>query len=124
MQHAFTGQSPSTSQHARGPSNAQGGFPAYPPSGGQQRGYSSPHLAQTGSGAIGGGERPLPAPPGTGMGSGQGQQGAGVADDALMRVGGGQAGVAGATGAAKNYTQLGRLLGFGGVMVVLIETTC
>ena len=107
MQHAFTGQSPSASQHARGPSNSQGNFPAYPQTGGQQhRGYSSPHVPQIGGGLMGNGERPLPAPPGAGMNLGQ--QGAGTGDDALMRVGGGQAGAAGTSGAAKNYTQLGK----------------
>lgn len=111
MQHAFTGQSPSaiSQQHSRGPSNAQqGSFPAYPsPAGAQQRGYSSPHVAQSNNGSMGSGERPLPAPPGAGVGSASGAQGAGVDDDALVRIGGGQAGAAGTSGAAKNYTQLG-----------------
>lgn len=107
MQHALTGQptqSPLGAQHARGPSIPSGAnFSAYPTgsNASHQRGYSSPNVQQYNGQAPG--ERPLPPPPSASAGYSPMQQGR-AGDD-----GTGQAGAAGTTGAAKNYTQLGTL---------------
>ncbi|KAJ9099263.1 hypothetical protein QFC21_004144 [Naganishia friedmannii] len=103
MQHAFTGQPtqpPLGGQHARGPSIPS----AYPSTGSNashQRGYSSPNVQQYNGQPQG--ERPLPPPPGASAGYNSMQQSR--AANAVVE-GSGQAGAAGTSGAAKNYTQL------------------